>query len=353
MAARYDREKTWLSNLNDAPQFVGDIVSRHHAVPGSWKWCGVPVDSPLSIAAGPLLNGDWLLNYANLGFDILVYKTVRTRAHTCYELPNLVPVDTKQLSRSGTTVSQAIEMNGTWAVSFGMPSQAPDIWREDIAATRQRMPPGKALVVSVVGTQDASNADPQRSLEQLAGDFAQCARWAMEAGAHGVEANFSCPNVSTSDGQLYQQPHAAQQVAATIRDHIGDAPLVLKIGRMISEADAEQFVRAVGPYINGLAMTNSIAARVQSSDGHLLFDGQPRGICGEAILDASIEQLKIFRDTLTRTDFDLDLVGIGGISKSKDVKRFLAAGATSVALATAAMVNPMVGLKLREHLGEL
>ena len=46
-------------------------------------------------------------------------------------------------------------------------------------------------------------------------DYAQCARWAVESGADCVEANFSCPNVATCDGQLYQDARQARDRGAS------------------------------------------------------------------------------------------------------------------------------------------
>ena len=188
------------------------------------------------------------------------------------------------------------------------------------------------------------------SLQQLADDFAVCAKWAVENGAHGVEANFSCPNVSTADGQLYQQPEAAGLVAERIRDSIGDAPLVLKIGRVATAADATELQQHVAPFVNGLAMTNSIAAQVIADDGELLFDGQSRGICGDATRAASIAQTAMCRQALAAAGHNLDLIGVGGISTADHVREYLSAGATSVALATAAMVDPDIGLQIRSSL---
>ena len=40
---------------------------------------GYPLNSPLGIAAGPLLNSKWVEGYARLGFDVLTYATVRSQ----------------------------------------------------------------------------------------------------------------------------------------------------------------------------------------------------------------------------------------------------------------------------------
>ena len=83
------------------------------------------------------------------------------------------------------------------AVSFGMPSMPPDAWRADVEDTRKLLAAEKLLSVSVVGT-----VQPGWSTDDLAADYAQCARWAVDAGADAIEMNFSCPNVATCDGQL-------------------------------------------------------------------------------------------------------------------------------------------------------
>jgi len=350
---KYDVTQTWQWNLQHTPALTAAMSAIPESpVPGQWSWCGLPVHSPLGIPAGPLLDARWLLYYANRGFDILVYKTVRSVATACYPLPNLLPVDTQPMSAPGTVVPATKGMQGSWAVSFGMPSQSPDAWRADVTLARKRLPAGKVLVVSVVGTVAAGVTDPEASLEALANDFATCAAWAVDSGAHGVEANFSCPNVSTVDGQLYQQPKSAGVVAERIRSRIGATPLVLKIGRVANADDAARLIRPVGRHVNGLAMTNSIAATVVDDHGTLLFDGQPRGICGDVIREASVSQIRLFRNVLSGSDAErrLELVGVGGISTADHVVGYLDAGASSVALATAAMTNPDVGNSIRQQL---
>ena len=347
MSDRYDTMQTWEWNLRNAPQ--PSDPEPVEAIPGTWSWCGVPASSPLGIPAGPLLNGQWLLYYAQLGFDILVYKTVRSAAHDCYELPNLLPVRAASLSEPGTTVAQQESMNGSWAVSFGMPSQAPEVWRDDVNRTRDQLSAGKVLIVSVVGSVTNVSPDGPRALDVLADDFAMCARWAVDAGAHGVEANFSCPNVATADGQLYQQPDAAALVAERIRDQIGTAPLALKIGRVLSESDAESLIDSVGSYVDGIAMTNSVAAFVDDTQGVRLFGGHMRGICGDAIRDASCAQLAMFRKLVDESANDLHLTGVGGISSAAHVKQYIESGADSVAMATAVMTDPDTGRRIRQE----
>ncbi len=339
---RYDRSRTYAWNYEHAPDPVDVDVS---VVPGDWTFCGLPVDSPLGMPAGPLLNGRWILYYASLGFDVLTYKTVRSVARECYQLPNLQPVQTGQLKGHESALPMSKRMDGSWAVSFGMPSMPPNLWRRDIEATKNQLPGGKLLSVSVVGS-----IQPDWTLDDLADDYARCARWAVDSGADCVETNFSCPNVSTCDGQLFQQPNSAGLVASRVRAAIGKTPYLIKIGHVDAPGEATALLEAVAPFANALAMTNSVAATVQTDDGNLLFDGQPRGICGTGTRTASLAQTRLFAKLIAEKQLTLKLVGVGGTSSADDVRDYLQAGAESVHIATAAMVNPLVGTQIRSEL---
>ena len=338
--AKYDITQDYAWNYEHAPEPVGDAVP---GVDGEWLYCGVPVDSPLGIAAGPLLNGKWLLYYASLGFDVLTYKTVRSCERTSYGLPNLQPI-----SWEGGAVSAELnvanEMSGSWAVSFGMPSKPPSFWRDDVAATRSRLTKGKFLSVSVVAT-----AEDDWSIDDLAADYAQCAKWAAASGADGVEANFSCPNVSSVDGQLFLNPTDAGIVAAQLREALPDTPLLLKVGYIDSRETAHKFLEAVEPFADALVMVNGLSAKVRQPNGELLFEGQCRGIAGDAIRETALEQLVLFDGLIRQFGLDVRLVGVGGLGQAADVRACLDRGCEAVQFATAAMVKPGLGLGIRRE----
>ncbi|NNE01355.1 MAG: hypothetical protein HKN47_28915, partial [Pirellulaceae bacterium] len=134
MLPRYDVHRTYQWNYDHPPDVASAQSRDTPSVAGTWDFCSLPVDSPLGIAAGPLLNGQWCLYYAALGFDVLTYKTVRSRPRECYPLPNLQNVRCDRLTGQERHVQAATEWTGSWAVSFGMPSMDPEIWRRDVQA---------------------------------------------------------------------------------------------------------------------------------------------------------------------------------------------------------------------------
>lgn len=316
-------------------------------VPGDWHFCGIPVASPLGIPAGPLLNSRWIIYYARLGFDVLTYKTVRSGYRACYEPPNLLPVTAENVSGDGAMLTAAPPDSayGTWAISFGMPSKTPATWQADVETARQGLGPNQVLSVSVVASPEAD-----WTVQQVADDFAQCAKWAVDSGAHVVEANLSCPNVCTKESDLYLDAEASAEIASTIRDRIGKTPLVLKIGLFPNANNADALIRAVSPHADALSSTNSLTAPIRSEDGEPLFGGLRRGIGGAAIAQRCNQELGLLSRLIGDAESPLRLIGVGGVLTADDVRARLTAGAHNVHLATAPMLDPLVGIEIRRAL---
>ncbi len=316
--------------------------------PTPCSYGGLPAASPLAVAAGPLLNAAWCRYYARLGFDVLTYKTVRTATRACYPTPNLVPLAVDAFHGDEPEVQSARTMRGTWAVSFGMPSQPPNVWRSDVANLRSELPPEKLLSVSVVGTMQ-----PDWTLANLAEDYAACGQWAQDGGADLIEANFSCPNVASCDGQLYQHPHDAAVVAQTMRARLrADTPLLIKVGHMTDPDQMARLLDALAPSVEAVVAVNSIASRVRGQDAAWLFDGQRRGVCGAAIRDAAVRQVNAMQRAVERLRLPLRVIGVGGVRSWSDVQRYLDVGAEAVQIATAAMLHPAIARDIRLELAQ-
>ncbi|MBN8731894.1 MAG: hypothetical protein J0L64_15240 [Acidobacteria bacterium] len=340
MLPRYDIAQSYDWNYANAPAEPPEVEVP--PFPGRWDFLGIPVNSPLGIPAGPLLNSRWVLYYARLGFDVLVYKTVRSGFRASFEPPNLLPVSATSLTREGTEIDAdpgSVHPH-TWAISFGMPSKSPTEWRADVERTRRGMGKGQALVVSVV-----ASPQPDWTIDDLARDFAQCAVWAAEAGADVVEANLSCPNVCTKEADLYLDAQAAALIAAELRARLPRLPLALKIGLFRHGDEAEALVEAVSPHVDGLSSANSITAVVRGA-----FGGLRRGIGGAAITQRCNEEMAMLRAIVERKQSKLRLVGVGGVMTATDVTARLNAGAHAVHLATAPMLDPEIALTIRANL---
>jgi dihydroorotate dehydrogenase len=214
----------------------------------------------------------------------------------------------------------------------------------DVGKARAGLQEGQVLVVSVVASPEAG-----WGIEEVAADFALCAEMAVAAGAQIVEANLSCPNVCTAEADLYLSAEASGKIAALVRSAVGPAvPVLLKVGLFETAEQMAGLVAAVRGVVNGISATNSITAKVASSDGELLFGGLRRGIGGAVITQRCLEETRVLAG-LTRAAA-LELVSVGGVCTGQDVRDRLDAGASHVQVATAAMIDPLVGIQMRREL---
>ncbi|MFK7735002.1 MAG: hypothetical protein AB8B50_03175 [Pirellulaceae bacterium] len=348
---RYDMTQSYEWNYGHSPDVesldpsgalrLATDESSDSTEPEKFSFCGIPIAYPLGVAAGPLLNGRWVLHYASQGFSVLTYKTVRSRERACYPLPNLQWIEELQAA-NGQHVKATSKRSDSWAISFGMPSMAPKVWRADVEWTRDRMARDQVLVVSVVATPEADWA-----LTEIADDYATCAEWAFEAGADVVELNLSCPNVTSADGQLYRSPQNIASVLDAVRARVGNQPVVIKIGFIESNDLTRHILEVCRGRCRGIAMTNCLSCFVDDSQGPM-FSGEPRGIGGPAIRDSSVKQIERFSKNKQQLAINnLDLIGVGGISTAAHAAAYLDVGASSVQVASAVMQIDDLGFELQ------
>ncbi|SVD39698.1 uncharacterized protein METZ01_LOCUS392552, partial [marine metagenome] len=280
--------------------------------PAPVEFLGQMVNSRLGIAAGLLPNAKWISAYAARGWDLLTYKTVRSVARKCYPVPNWVFVDadagegpvyaTDNLPDDPSAISSA--------VCFGMPSMEPSFWREDIARAKESLAKGQQLIVSVVASPESG-----WSAAQVAEDYAQCAAWAAQAGADIVEANYSCPNVCSAEGQVYMDVDLAQSVTQTVRSGIGDSRLLLKIG-VFPDTDLQRsFLRAVAGVADGITLVNGISREVLHRDGRPVFgeDYVKAGVLGRIIHGPCVAAVREAKAAINAEGLNLALAAVGGV----------------------------------------
>ncbi|SCA62482.1 Dihydroorotate dehydrogenase [Chlamydiales bacterium SCGC AG-110-M15] len=339
----YNINKSYAENFASGPQYDGEIPTRELTPRDDWlNFLGYPVASPLGVPAGPLLNSQWTNLAAKLGFDIVTYKSIRSVAHPGHSLPNILYVNESDDSDAMQSNQLPPEDLSAVAItnSFGMPSQSPEFLKEDIARARDGLSDGQVLVVSVTGT--------PKDGEDIAKDYVRAALLAKEAGAMAIEANFSCPNVTTGEGSIFTNPATVYSIASELTHDLGDTPLIIKVGafpkhsllRCVLIAAANAGVRAV----SGI---NTISRKVIDEKG-LPALGENRltsGICGAPIRDTAIDFLRDARKIIDDEVLPLTLIGVGGVTLAEHFDLHLEAGADFVQSATGMMWDPHLAMK--------
>lgn len=349
----YDIRKSYEENYQHGPFFTG-IIPKPIQTGRKIDFLGHTVSSRVGIPAGPLLNSRWISFYAKMGFDILTYKTVRSHFHPSYPNPNCMYVpfhksfDLEDLRHPliGTMSYNPSSLSDiTITNSFGMPSQLPEIWMEDVGKAVDSLSDGQALVLSLVGT--------QRDDRDLVQDFVYTANLGKETGARILEVNFSCPNVKGKEGQLYQNPDASGEVLKKIRAAIGKGVrLVMKIGFIDNPEQIDRLVQATSPYLDAISAINTVTGKIINPEGQPALPGPGReksGLCGGGIKPLSIKTIEALKASVDRIAPDLTVIGVGGFNAVEDYPDFREAGADFVMSATGAMWDPFLAYHVKQR----
>src|SRR5579862_9827008 len=90
----YDPNKSYYENWTNGPfnGFADGVVVQEQSEP-RFPFFGYKISYPFGIPAGPLLNGKFVKAALDKGFDIPIYKTVRTREYPSHPWPNVLGVE--------------------------------------------------------------------------------------------------------------------------------------------------------------------------------------------------------------------------------------------------------------------
>jgi dihydroorotate dehydrogenase (NAD+) catalytic subunit len=306
---------------------------------------GFMLDSSVGISAGPLLNSKWVEAYARVGFDILTYATVRTSFAPPLGLPNIRPVENREQA-AVTTRRAGLNGDLTLAVSLGMPSMEPDVWRRDVRRARERIGKGQILIVSVLGTTLGKNR------EALIEDYATCARWAAESGADAIEVQLAWPDPFADQPQaVYENVPLAAQILHRVRTSVA-VPVLAKLGAFKTPRMLHDTATKLAPWVGGFVLVNGFQRRVLDERGNAAFEGSGReraDIVGGDTFEAASRQVLEMLAWRRAGCWDRAVLAVGGISTVERADQLLREGADAALLATAALWDPLFAVRFRQE----
>lgn len=225
--------------------------------------------------------------------------------------------------RVGNAAPRVAEFRGGMLNSVGLANPG-------LAAVRERELPWLAdnldracVLVNVVGFTEAEYAQVVAGLDDRDGFL-------------GYELNLSCPNTAAGGVEFGADPAAVARIVTACRAATR-RPIVAKLSPALPDIAAMALVaRDAGA--DGVTVVNTMPG--------LLFRGAgptPRlghghgGVSGPALLPVG---LLATRRVAERTGGGWPIIGVGGVRSAEDVRCYLAAGASLVALGTAALADP-------------
>jgi dihydroorotate dehydrogenase (NAD+) catalytic subunit len=161
---------------------------------------------------------------------------------------------------------------------------------------------------------------------------------------HMLEINISCPNIAEGGMSFGTDGETAYKLTKSLKS-ITDKPLILKLTPNVT--DICQIAEAVEHGgANAISLINTLhAMRIDINTGKPILSNIKGGLSGPAIKPVA---LKMVYDV--SRSVNIPLIGMGGIATGNDAVEFIMAGASAVAVGTAALVEPDAPLRILREL---
>ena len=257
------------------------------------------------------------------------------------ELDKLGGIVTKAVSvapRSGAPAPRVAEFSGGMINAIGLANPGLDAVRAANLPWLLDHPGTKAtrVIVNVVGSAVEDFATVITGLDEAAAQ-----RSGPRAGADAYELNVSCPNVRAGGLEFGADPATLKAVVAGARAAT-TRPLFVKLSPTLTDIVAAARI-AVDAGADGLTLVNTIPG--------LVIDVEERrpalgfgtgGVSGSAILPVGVLATWKVSRALPR----VPIIGVGGVASATDALQYVMAGATLVAIGTAAMRDPRLPARI-------
>jgi dihydroorotate dehydrogenase (NAD+) catalytic subunit len=240
------------------------------------------------------------------------------------DLDRLGGVITKAVSlepRSGNPPPRVGEFAGGMLNSVGLANPGVELVRkEHLPWLAERLTRARFLV-NVVGFTTEEYGEVVGRLEGLPGITA-------------FELNLSCPNTSAGGIEFGADAASVRRIIAACRARTR-LPLVAKLSPVLPDIGAAALVaRDAGA--DAISAVNTIPGLLFGSNGQARVGQGYGGVSGPSLLPIGV--LAVSR-ILERTG-GMPVIGSGGIRSAADVHQYLKAGASLVAMGTAALADP-------------
>lgn len=180
-----------------------------------------------------------------------------------------------------------------------------------------------------------------RSIKQ----YVEGAKLLSAADVDMIELNISCPNVKEGGVAFGTCPAMAAKVTEQVR-RVVTKPLMVKLSPNVTDiTEIARAVEATGA--SALSLINTLTGmRIDVRERRHILANKTGGLSGPAILPVAIRMVYQVAGAVK-----IPILGMGGILTGEDAAEFLMAGASAVAVGTAALVDPTAPVRILDELG--
>jgi len=163
-------------------------------------------------------------------------------------------------------------------------------------------------------------------------------------GVDMLELNISCPNISEGGVAFGTCPAMAAKATEAVR-RVVTKPLIVKLSPNVT--DIGEIARAAeSAGADALSLINTITGmRIDVKKKRFILANKIGGLSGPAVLPVAIRMVYQAASVVK-----IPILGMGGIMTGEEAAEFLMAGASAVAIGTAALVDPTAPVRILDEL---
>ncbi len=276
------------------------------------NFCGIDMKNPLTTASGTF-NPEAHAAFYDL--SVLGAATVKGIADVAWE---------------GNPTPRIAETYGGMLNSVGLQNPGVDAWLEkDLPFLKQY---DTRIIVNVAG----------HTIEE----YTAVVEKLQDAPIDLLELNISCPNVSAGGVTFGTDPDMVRKVVSAVKDKARQ-PLIVKLTPNVT--DIVEIARAARDGgADALSLINTLLGmKIDVYRRRPVLARKVGGFSGPAIKPVAVRMVYQVAKAV-----DLPIIGMGGVMTGEDVAEFIMAGASMVAVGTAALSDPMAPVRILNELKE-
>ena len=159
-----------------------------------------------------------------------------------------------------------------------------------------------------------------------------------------IELNISCPNVRHGGMSFGTDPACAAQVVKAVRAAV-KKPLFVKLTPNVTDI-CEMARVCEGEGADGVALINTLMGlRLDLKTRKPILANVTGGLSGPAVLPVALRMVYAVKKAVS-----IPVMGMGGVSRARDVIEMMLCGATAVQVGAANLVDPCACKKIIEEL---
>lgn len=276
------------------------------------NFAGVPLKNPIVTASGTCGFGREYLPY----YDPALLGGVTLKALTA-------------LPRAGNETPRIAETSAGILNSIGLQNPGVDAFLREYLPAVQKL--GCAVIANIAG-------ESMEEYELVA------AKLSAAPGIDIIELNISCPNVARGGLSFGTDPAAVEEITRRVKQKT-KLPLMVKLSPNVTDiCEIARAAEAGGA--DALSLINTlIGMRIDAHARRPILHRGTGGLSGPAVKPVALAMVFAVHNAV-----QLPILGMGGVSCGEDAAEFMLAGASAVAVGTAAFTDPCAPLRVVDEL---